>query len=90
MDLNGDKYSHGHQPQAVAVTDSYDQLTEYVEFKVDFHHVYIRARKDPVNKWNELPYLTTENVIFTVPESWPLVWRVLAISVTETENFVAQ
>lgn len=41
----------------------YEQLSKYVEFKVDFHRIYIRARKDPQQKWFDLPYLVTEDAI---------------------------
>lgn len=41
----------------------FDQLTEYVEFNVDFHHVSMCTWKDPKQKWYDLPYLATEDVI---------------------------
>lgn len=41
----------------------FDQLAEYVEFKVDFHHIYIKAWKDPQQKWFDLPYLATYDAI---------------------------
>jgi len=47
----------------------YNSLESFVEFKVDFHHVYTKVRKDPVKKWNKLPYLATDDVIFTMLES---------------------
>lgn len=39
-----------------------DQLAEYVEFKMDFHYVSMRAWKDPEKKWYDLPYLTTDDM----------------------------
>jgi len=68
----------------------YNSLQSFAEFKADFHHVYIRARKGPVKKWNELSYLTTNDVIFDVIESWPPEWCTPAIFAAETEKFVAQ
>ena len=67
----------------------YNSLQSFVEFKVDFHHVYIRARKDPSKAWKELPYLATNNVIFAVLESWPLEWHALASFAVEAEKSTA-
>jgi len=41
----------------------FEQLSEYAEFKADFHHVYIRARKVLQQKWFDLLYLATDNII---------------------------
>jgi len=54
----------------VVVVDSFYELTEYVEFKLDFHHVFMHARKDPEQKWYVLPYLATNNVIAAVLNRW--------------------
>ena len=40
-----------------------EQLSKYMKFKDDFHCIYIRTRKDPQQKWFDLPYLTIEDVI---------------------------
>jgi len=61
-----------------------------MEFKEAFHHMYIRAHKDPAKKWKELLYLAMDDVIFIVLESWPLEWRAPAISSMEMENSPAQ
>ena len=53
----------------------YNSPQSFTEFKVDFHHVYIRVRKDPTKKWKELPYLATNDVIFIALESWLPEWR---------------
>jgi len=53
----------------------FEQLSEYVEFKVKFHCVSIRAWKDPKKKWYDLPYLAMDDAIITVLESWPAEWR---------------
>ena len=68
----------------------YNNLHSFTVFKVDFHHVYIRVRKDPVKKWNELPYLAIDDVIFAVLESWSLEWRAPANSMMESEKSIAQ
>lgn len=67
----------------------YNSLQSFSEFKVEFHHIYIMACKDLVNKWNELMYPTTDDVIFTVLESW-LLGRAPTISMIETEKSAAQ
>lgn len=64
----------------------YNSLQSFAEFKENFHHVYIRARKDPMNTWHELLYLATNDFIFSVLESWPPKWHALASSVVEAEK----
>jgi len=41
----------------------FEKLAEYVEFKEDFHCIYIKARKDLQQKWSDLPYLATDDAI---------------------------
>ena len=41
-------------------------LQGYTKFKVDFHHVSIKARKDPEQTWYDLPYLEMDDVIDVV------------------------
>ena len=67
----------------------YNSLQSFVEFKANFHHVYMRACKDPVKKWNELPYLAMNDIIFDILEAWPPKWPALAISAMETEKSIA-
>lgn len=38
----------------------------YMEFKADFHHVSIRAYKDPTQTWYDLPYLEIDDAIDAV------------------------
>ena len=68
----------------------YNSLQSFVEFKVNFHHMYIKARKHPMKKWNELSYLTTDDVIFIVLESWPPKWHAPSNSAIEIDKFAAQ
>jgi len=68
----------------------YNSLQSFTEFKAEFHHVYIRACKDPAKTWNELPCLATDDVIFTVLESWPLEWCTPASSTVEAEKSTTQ
>lgn len=44
----------------------YNNLQSFSEFKVDFHHIYVKVRKDPIKKWNELPYMAADDIIFDV------------------------
>jgi len=37
-----------------------------MEFKDDFHHVSIRAWKDPEKKWHDMPYLVMDDAIQVV------------------------
>jgi len=67
----------------------YNSLQSFIEFKVDFHHVYIKVHKDPVKKLNDLPYLATNNVIFAVLESWLSEWHTLASFMLELVKSVA-
>jgi len=68
----------------------YNSLQSFSEFKADFHHVYIRARKDLAKMWHELPYLAIDDVIFAVLESWPPEWHAPASSVVEAEKSATQ
>lgn len=52
----------------------YNRLQSSMEFKAVFHHVYIRAHKDPMKKWNQLSYMATSDVIFDVLEVWLPKW----------------
>lgn len=45
-----------------------------MEFKVDFQCISIRARKDPKNKWHDIPYLETDDVIDVVLDRWSTDW----------------
>ena len=53
----------------------FDNLQGYAEFKVDFHHVAIRARKDPTQKWYDLPSLAMDDTIDVVLDRWPAEWH---------------
>lgn len=53
----------------------FEQLSGYAKFKADFHHVYIRVRKDPDKKWFNLPYLAIDDVIAEVIKCWPTKWH---------------
>jgi len=64
----------------------YNNLQIFTEFKAVFHHVYIRACKDPTKTWNELPYLSMDDVIFAILESWPPEWHAPARSTVEAEK----
>ena len=68
----------------------YTSLQSFTEFKADFHHVFIMARKDPTKTWNNLPYLETYDVIFEVLECWPPEWHAAIGSVVEIDKSVAQ
>lgn len=77
-----------HKPQLLPTV--YKSLHSFAELKADFHHDFIRAQKDPMNTWHDLPYLATDNVIFAVLESWPSEWRAPASSMVEMEKSIAQ
>jgi hypothetical protein len=52
-------------------------LSQYrgvVNFKADFHNVYIQVKKDAEGIWYEFPYLVTEQDIFSVISNWSSVW----------------
>ena len=48
----------------------FSNLQGYVAFKVDFHHVPIRARKDLAQKWYDLPYLEMYDTLDAVLDRW--------------------
>lgn len=39
------------------------------------HHVYIRAHKDPKQTWTTLPFISIDEAIFAVLDTWPLEWH---------------
>lgn len=45
-------------------------MSTYKTFKADFHRVYIQARKDPTQKWHDLPYLARETYLQEVIMTW--------------------
>lgn len=49
----------------------YDSLPSFTDFKVDMHIVYIRARKDLEQKWSTLPFITIDDIVFVVLDTWP-------------------
>jgi len=53
----------------------FELLFRYVEFKADFHHVYILALKDLDQKWYDIPYLVTDGAIVEVLKCWPAYWN---------------
>lgn len=56
---------------------------------MNFHYVSIRAWKDPQKKWYDIPYLTTDDVITMVLESWKSEWRMaLDLSVGSSKSTV--
>jgi len=39
------------------------------------HNVYIRAHRDPEQKWTTLPFIAIDDVVFSVIDTWPPEWR---------------
>jgi len=68
----------------------YASLQSFTEFKVDFHHVFIKAQKDPMKIWHNLPCIVIDDVIFAVLESWPSEWHDSAGSAVEIDKSTAQ
>jgi len=52
----------------------YATLQSYDEFKADIHRISIRARKDPAQKWYDLPYLAIDDAIDEVLDKWSVEW----------------
>ena len=70
-----------YKPQLSSIV--YTSLQSFTEFKVEFHHIYLRVCKDPANKWNKLPYMAIDDVIFDVLETWLPEWCAVDISMLE-------
>lgn len=49
----------------------FKNLLGYAELKVDFHNIYVQLHKNPNQKWFDLPYLATDDVISEVIKHWP-------------------
>lgn len=52
-------------------------MSKYEEFKEDFHRAYVRARKDPQQKWFDLPYLAMDDATQEVIKRWSADWHSL-------------
>jgi len=39
------------------------------------HNIYVQARRDPTKAWMKLPFIATDDAIFTKLERWPLEWH---------------
>lgn len=69
---------------------NFDKLQEYVEFKADFHHVSIPTRKDPKQKWHDLPYLATDDTTIAVLDRWPVDWHTTTDLIAGSSKFITQ
>ena len=49
----------------------HNDLQSFADFKVDMQNIYIRARKDLTQQWTKLPFIATDDMIYTVLETWP-------------------
>lgn len=68
----------------------YANLQSYAEFKADFHQISISARKDPVQKWYDFPYLATDDAINAVLDKCPVEWRTTKDFAIGGSKFAAQ
>jgi len=68
----------------------YNSLQSFTEFKVAFHHIYIKVWKDPTKTWHEVLYLEMDDFIFALLESWPPEWCTPTSSVVESKKFATQ
>lgn len=50
-------------------------MKHIAKFKVDMHHVYIEAWKDPAQTWTPLPFIFTNDIVHKIVEAWPAAWR---------------
>ena len=66
----------------------YNNLHSFADFRAEMHNVYIKALKDPAQTWTKLPFVTIDDAIFSVLESWPPGWRTLDLA--EKDRIAAQ
>lgn len=85
MDMNI-KMGINHKMQLLPTI--YSSIESFMEFKVGFHHVFLRAWADPMKMWHELSYLVINNVTFTGLESWLSKWCTPDGSTVEEKKFV--
>lgn len=52
----------------------FEQYKEIANFKANFHHVHICAKKDVEEVWYELPFFVTDDDIMQVVSNWPSDW----------------
>lgn len=60
-----------------------------MDFKANFHHVSIRAPKDPTQIWYDLPYLATDDSIDAVLDHCLVECHTIADLVVGGSKFVA-
>lgn len=68
----------------------FSNLHIYAEFKEDFHHVSIRAQKDPAQTWYALPYLATDDTIDAVLDHWSAKSHTTAKLAMRGKKFVVE
>jgi len=45
-----------------------------VGFKGEFHRVYVKARKDPIETWHPFPCLVKQDDLLMLVQDWPEEW----------------
>lgn len=70
------------------------QFSAYATFTANLHKVYIQARKKPVQKWHDFPYLVAKTYVQEVVLKWIVEWRtpsILDVGLSTVKKiFVAQ
>lgn len=66
---------HWINQQPYFSTKVYGSIKNVAEFKVDRHFVYIQARKDPDQTWFALPFISIDEAIYAILDTWPWEWR---------------
>lgn len=53
----------------------YDSIKNFADIKEDMHNVYLRAWRDLDYKWTTLSFISVDEVVFAVVNTWPPEWR---------------
>jgi len=65
----------------------YNITRSFADFKAYMHNLYIKVGKDPRQTWTKLSFITIDDAIFSILESWPTEWCIL--DVVEKDRIIA-
>jgi len=68
----------------------YEKYCNIATFKENFHRVYIKVRKDPMETWHPLPYLVTKDEFLTIIQQTSTKWMNPTIDDTKAMRGIVQ
>jgi len=53
----------------------YESMKHIAKFKADMHHIYIRVHKDLARAWASLQFISINDVVDGIVDTWPPAWH---------------